>query len=87
MSRPLTVGERDGVRVATEPGVLDMKSGVLIGMYALRLLSEVGKENYQRVTFLCNSDEEVGSPSSKALIKELAVQHDVATMLSSRALR
>lgn len=74
--RPFALGERAGSRVATGPGVLDMKSGVLLGIYALHLLSEAGEDNYQSVTFLCNSDEEIGSPSSKALIKELAGQHD-----------
>jgi glutamate carboxypeptidase len=74
--RPFAIVEREGQRVATGPGVLDMKSGVLLGMYALRLLSEAGEECYQSVTFLCNSDEEVGSPTSKALIKDLAGQHD-----------
>lgn len=76
--RPFALSERAGKHIATGPGVLDMKSGVLIGMYALRLLSEAGEDAYQSVTFLCNSDEEVGSPSSKALIKELAGQHDAA---------
>ncbi|HET8842288.1 MAG TPA: M20 family metallopeptidase [Ktedonobacteraceae bacterium] len=74
--RPFTIHERDGRRVATGPGVLDMKSGVLIGMYALYLLAQAGEESYQNVTFLCNSDEEIGSPSSKPLIRELAAQHD-----------
>jgi glutamate carboxypeptidase len=45
-------------------------------MYALHLLSESGEDNYQSVTFLCNSDEEVGSPSSRDLVKTLAAQHD-----------
>lgn len=74
--RPFALSERSGLRVATGPGVLDMKSGVLIGMYALHLLAEAGEDNYQSATFLCNSDEEIGSPGSKALIKELASQHD-----------
>ncbi|HEY0755054.1 MAG TPA: M20 family metallopeptidase [Ktedonobacteraceae bacterium] len=74
--RPFALSEREGQAIATGPGVLDMKSGVLLGMYALRLLSEAGADTYQSVTFLCNSDEEIGSPSSKPLIKELAPQHD-----------
>ncbi len=74
--RPFALGKRDGANIATGPGVLDMKSGVLLGMYALHLLIESGADNYQSVTFLCNSDEEIGSPASKELIKELAVQHD-----------
>ena len=53
-----------------------MKSGVLLGMYALHLLQETGEDAYQSVTFLCNSDEEIGSPGSKPLIRELAPRHD-----------
>jgi glutamate carboxypeptidase len=74
--RPFALSEREGKRIATGPGVLDMKSGVLLAMYALHLLQESGADVYQSVTFLCNSDEEIGSPSSKPLIKELAGQHD-----------
>ncbi|HEX7733906.1 MAG TPA: M20 family metallopeptidase [Ktedonobacteraceae bacterium] len=74
--RPFTLSEREGYRIAKGPGVLDMKSGVLLGMYALRLLIEAGEDTYQSVTFVCNSDEEIGSPSSKPLIKELATRHD-----------
>jgi glutamate carboxypeptidase len=81
--RPFTLGEREGVRVATGPGVVDMKSGVLIGMYALRLLSKAGEENYQSITFLCNSDEEIGSLSSQPLIRELAGKHDVALVFEA----
>src|SRR5947209_1178382 len=29
--RPFAIGQRNGYRIATGPGVLDMKSGVLIG--------------------------------------------------------
>lgn len=74
--RPFAIEERAGQRIATGPGVLDMKSGVLLGMYALRLLAQAGEEHYQQATFLCNSDEEVGSPTSKAFIKDLSGQHD-----------
>jgi len=58
-----------------------MKSGVLIGMYGLHLLIEAHEANYQSVTFICNSDEEVGSPSSTPLIKELARQVDAVLVL------
>ncbi len=79
--RPFTISQRDGVRSATGPGVLDMKSGVLIGMYALHLLIEGQEANYSTVTFLCNSDEEVGSPSSRPLVQELAQQADAVLVL------
>src|SRR3989454_3211253 len=81
--RPFTISQRqeDGMRIATGPGVLDMKSGVLIGMYALRLLIESQQAHYSNVTFICNSDEEVGSPSSRPLIQELAQQADAVLIL------
>jgi glutamate carboxypeptidase len=79
--RPFTISQRNGMRIATGPGVLDMKSGVLIGMYALRLLIENHQSHYSTVTFICNSDEEIGSPSSKPLIQELAQQADAVLVL------
>ncbi len=79
--RPFTTGQRDGAHIATGPGVLDMKSGVLIGMYALHLLIEGQEADYSQVTFICNSDEEIGSPSSKALIHEMAQQADAVLVL------
>lgn len=79
--RPFTISNQNGVRVATGPGILDMKSGLLIGMYALQLLIAAQEANYQSVTFLCNSDEEIGSPSSKVLVEDLARQADAALVM------
>src|SRR5215213_9882596 len=62
-------GVVDGV--VTGPGVFDMKCGLVQGFWAVRALREV--EGIERpVVFLCNSDEEVGSPNSRALIEEEA---------------
>ena len=79
--RPFAISQRDGKRIATGPGVLDMKSGVLIGMYGLHLLIDAQKANYQSATFVCNSDEEIGSPVSKPLIQELVRQSDAVIVL------
>jgi len=79
--RPFTITRRDGQRVALGPGVLDMKSGLLIGMYALHLLISSQQASYREVTFVCNSDEEIGSPSSRALIQEIGRQCDAALVL------
>ena len=79
--RPFAVSRQNGSRIATGPGVLDMKSGVLIGMYGLHILIVAQEANYQSVTFVCNSDEEIGSPSSKPLIQELARQADAVIVL------
>ncbi len=75
--RPFTI--KDGR--ALGPGVLDMKSGLLLGIYALDLLRAVSAENYASVTLLCNSDEEIGSPGSRPLVRQLASQADVALVL------
>ena len=74
--RPFNITRKNGKEIATGPGVLDMKSGVLIGMYSLHLLIAAEVPTYQSATFICNSDEEVGSPSSRPLVQELARQCD-----------
>jgi glutamate carboxypeptidase len=79
--RPFSFAERDGMRIAKGPGVLDMKSGLLIGMYGVRLLMDAGLADYQQVTCIFNSDEEIGSPASKSLIQELARQADAVIVL------
>src|SRR5437016_7206339 len=79
--RPFAISQQNGRHIATGPGVLDMKSGVLIGLYGLHILIEAQQANYQSVTFVCNSDEEIGSPNSRPLIEELATQSDAAIVL------
>jgi glutamate carboxypeptidase len=60
---------RDGI--ASGPGVFDMKCGLVQGFWAVRSLREaLGIE--KPVVFLCNSDEEIGSPSSRSLIESEA---------------
>lgn len=81
LRRPFALAKSAGHDIATGPGVLDMKSGVLMGMYAMRQLIESGKDSYSRTTFVCNSDEEVGSPSSRPLIQDLAKQADAVLVL------
>ena len=76
---------RDGF--AYGPGVIDMKSGVLMGMYALRVLLETGFEEFGELCFVFNNDEEVGSPGSASLLREIAQQVDTGLVLeSSRSL-
>jgi glutamate carboxypeptidase len=79
--RPFTLAQHNGARIATGPGILDMKSGILIGLYGLHLLIAAQEANYQSVTFVCNSDEEIGSPASKPLIESIARQSDAVIVL------
>lgn len=54
------------------PGIYDMKGGTMLTYYALRFLRESGLATNRRVVVLLTSDEEIGSPSSRALIEEEA---------------
>lgn len=63
------------------PGVVDDKGPVLNGLYAIKLLKNSSFKDFAQITYMINVDEEIGSPSSKELIKELAKQHDYAICL------
>lgn len=71
--RPWQVeGER-----ASGPGCLDDKSGAAIILAVLKGLRELGLTPCRPLTILFNSDEEAGSPSSRALIELVARQAGV----------
>ena len=82
---PGTAAERpfrmeDGI--AHGPGVTDMKSGLLAGLYALKaIITERGGLPFERLVFVANPDEEIGSPTSTPHIRELAASVDVALVL------
>jgi glutamate carboxypeptidase len=63
------------------PGVTDMKSGLLAGLYAVRALAGLGPLPFERLTFVANPDEEIGSLSSTPHIRELAADADACLVL------
>jgi glutamate carboxypeptidase len=65
------------------PGTCDMKSGLLVGMYALRALQVSGFNNFEELTFFFNSDEEIGSPVSRTLYSPIAQSMDAALVFES----
>ena len=68
--------------VAHGPGVTDMKSGLLAGLYALKaLIGERGGLPFERLVFVANPDEEIGSPTSTPHIRAIAAEADVALVL------
>jgi glutamate carboxypeptidase len=65
VKRPFTL--KNGMGLG--PGVHDMKGGTLIGLFAIGALAHFNLEPRYQVCFLLTSDEEIGSPSSRALIE------------------
>jgi glutamate carboxypeptidase len=61
------------------PGVLDMKAGVVMALTALRSLHALNLAC--PVTLLLNSDEEIGSPASRAITERLAQRSSAVFVL------
>src|SRR5262245_7580393 len=82
---PGTVAERPfriDDDIAYGPGVTDLKSGLLAGLYALKAIIGVrGGIPFERLVFVGNPDEEIGSISSTPLIEALAADMDAAFVL------
>ena len=65
---------------ATGPGAFDMKAGLVQGIHALKELDDL-----TGVSFLVTTDEEVGSPTSRALIEQTAAGARAALVLEPSA--
>ena len=63
------------------PGTFDMKSGLVIALFAVDALRRAGLRPPQRLVFLWTSDEEIGSESSRAIIEREARQSDAVLVL------
>jgi glutamate carboxypeptidase len=84
-----TVAERpfrvdDGI--ARGAGVTDMKGGLLTGFHALAALRDLGGGSFaglpfERIVYIANPDEEIGSPSSTPHIREIAAESDACFAL------
>ena len=76
--RPFRIA--DGI--ATGPGVSDMKGGLLAGLYTLEALrSTLDELPFERLTYITNPDEEIGSPSSTPIIRGHAAEADACFVL------
>jgi glutamate carboxypeptidase len=66
------------------PGTCDMKAGLLTGIYALEALRGIGFEDYESISYLCVSDEEIGGERhSVPLIRSKARRADAVLTLEA----
>jgi glutamate carboxypeptidase len=77
------------------PGVNDMKAGLLAGIYALRAVRALATAQagralqttdwlpFSKLTFVGNPDEEIGSPVSTSVIRDVAASADVCFVMES----
>ena len=63
------------------PGVLDMKASIAIALTAIEILRQNEKLRQDKLTLLCTSDEETGSRTSRALIEQMAQDHELVLCL------
>ena len=68
------------------PGVADMKGGLVVGIFAIKALIHAGLMDTIPLTFIFNSDEEIGSPSSSELIVQEAARSRLAYVLEAGGL-
>ncbi len=65
------------------PGVSDMKSGLLAGIYAAHAVAQAGFDQFAEMGMFCNSEEEIGSPVSRELYAQFARGADAALILEA----
>lgn len=73
--------EKDGK--AFGPGVLDMKSGIVIAFAAIEVLRQAGQMPKRPITALFTSDEEIGSLTSRLHIEALARESALVLVLEA----
>src|SRR5690625_1111263 len=77
--RPFSI--KDGR--AYGPGVVDMQSSLASVLYAIKALHKANNEAYKNVQIILNSDEEIGSPTSRELIEQLSKDKQYALVMES----
>ncbi len=57
------------------PGTVDMKAGLLQGVYALEILKQQGYKNFHKILFVSVPDEEISSRYHVELIRKIVREH------------
>ncbi len=63
------------------PGVLDMKAGLVMAIFAFKALNQLSIRTPHRIVLFINSAEEVGSDAAHAMIAQLAKRSSVVLCL------
>ena len=63
------------------PGVIDMKASQATTLFALRALMNSKSEAFKNIELILNTDEEIGSINSRALIEKTAKSKDYALIV------
>lgn len=63
------------------PGTFDMKAGLVLALFAVDALKAMAPRPQKRLVFFWNSDEEIGSVTSKAAIEREARRSDAVLVL------
>jgi glutamate carboxypeptidase len=63
------------------PGTFDMKGGLVLALFAMDALKATGIKPSKRLVFFWNSDEEIGSESSRRAIEREARRSDAVLVL------
>ena len=63
------------------PGTFDMKSGLVLALFAVDALRAAGLRPAERLVFFWNSDEEIGSETSRRAIEREARRSDAVLVL------
>lgn len=65
------------------PGVADMQGGLVVMLYALKALQAAGELDDMALSVFLNSDEEIGSLTSRKYLEEQAPLHDYGLVYES----
>lgn len=63
---------REEAGIAYGPGILDMKGGLVQGIWALKAIRELELPMEKKIVYLFTSEEEIGSPASREAIRRAA---------------